>query len=255
MPIMNPEREDINFEIEKTLQSIEDESGSQTAASIRLVLHANLDRGRVENFIGNDISYVGEYVRRVIEQYARLNSYIQSVQSERLDMVWLPLFNQLQLWAYNFLLRKNFVPGPSTRAIAEECATEAALHILDAHFPYDTDFEPWAHTIITITCLRFFRYGTKKSVIPAQNIVELDDQLPNLEDTNLMNQDDKSDLLEAMSELSDARCQVIQLHYLDDMSLPEIAKVMGKSVGAIHSLHFNALQDLRKILSKNRNNT
>lgn len=251
MPIMNPQRQDILSEIEKTLKTIDRE----LAISIRPILYANLDRGRVETFIGNDLSRVGEYMQRVIEQYARLNLYIQSVQDERSDTVWQPLFQKLQIWAYSFLLRKNFALGDSTRVIAEECATEAALRILDAYFPYDTDFEPWAHTIITITCLRFFRDGTKKSLIPAQNIVELDDELSNLEDASLLNQEDKSDLLESMSGLSDARCQVIRLHYLEDMSLPEIARVMGKTVGAIHSLHFNALQDLRKILSKNRNNT
>jgi len=248
---MNHYRQAIVNEIEKNLQVLEPER----AAVFRSVLYANLDRGRVETFIGNDLNCVGDYVQRVVEHHARLSSYIKSVQSERSDAVWLPLFQKLQMWAYNFLLRKNFAPGDSTRVVAEECATEAALRILDAYFPYDTDFDPWAHTIITITCLRFFRDGTKKSLIPAQNIVELDDELPDLENGGLLDPDNKNDLLEAMSGLSDARCQVIQLHYLEDMPLPEIAKVMGKTVGAVHSLHFNALQDLRKILSKNRNNT
>jgi RNA polymerase sigma factor (sigma-70 family) len=250
MPAMKPRREDIRTEIDRTLQSLEAEP--QTIASIRLVLHTNLDRGRVENFIGNDIRRVGEYAQRVLEHYVHLHSYIRSLQKERTDEAWQPLFKRLQVWAYNFLIRKGFVPGFSTRAIAEECATEAALRILDAHFPYDTDFDPWAHTTVTMTCFRFFRDGTKKSAIPPKNLVELDEQLPNLEDSDFKNQDDRNVLLQAMSGLSEARRQVIQLHYLDDVPLPEIATLMGKSAGAIHSLHFNALQDLRKILDKNR---
>jgi RNA polymerase sigma factor (sigma-70 family) len=252
---MNPQREDIKFEIEKTLQFLEDEREAQIAANIRLVLHANLDRGRVENFIGNDINRVCEYVQRVVDQYARLNPYIKAVQSDRSDDVWLPLLKCLQLWAYNFLLRKNFVPGLSTGVIAEECATAAAINILDAYFPYDTDFEPWAHVVVTNTCLRFFRDETKKSIIPPQSIVELDEKLSSSDHISLGDQDDRGDLLKAMSRLSDARRQVIQLHYLDELPLPEVAKVMGKSIGATHSLHFNALQDLRKILGENRNNT
>jgi RNA polymerase sigma factor (sigma-70 family) len=253
MPAMTLRREDIKTEIDRILQSLEAEP--QTIASIRLILHTNLDRGRVEHFIGSDIRRVGEYVRRVLEHYARLHSYIRSLQKERTDEVWQPLFKQLQTWAYNFLLRKGFVPGLSTRTIAEECATEAALRILDAHFPYDTEFDPWAHTTVTMTCFRFFRDGTKKSAVPPKNLVELDEQLPNLEDSGFKNQDDRNALLQTMSGLSEARRQVIQLHYLDDVPLPEIATLMGKSAGAIHSLHFNALQDLRKILSKNRDNT
>jgi RNA polymerase sigma factor (sigma-70 family) len=250
MPAMKPRHEDIKTEIDRTLQSLEAEP--QTIASIRIILHTNLDRGRVENFIGNDIRRVGDYVRRVLAHYVRLHPYIQAVQKDRSDEVWQPLFKQLQVWAYNFLLRKNFVPGLSTSTIAEECATEAALRILDAHFPYDTEFDPWAHTTVTMTCFRFFRDGTKKSAIPPQNLVELDEKLPGLEESKLKNQDDRNDLLQAMSALSESRRQVIQLHYLDDMPLPEIASLMGKSVGAIHSLHFNALHDLRKIFDKNR---
>ncbi|MBS4062593.1 MAG: sigma-70 family RNA polymerase sigma factor [Bacteroidetes bacterium] len=253
MPAVKLHREDIRVEIDKTLQSLDIEA--HTAASIRIILHTNLDRGRAENFIGNDIRRVGDYVRRVLEHYGRLHSHIQSVQKARTDEVWQPLFKQLQAWAYSFLLRKGFVPGPSTRAIAEECATEAAIRILDAHFPYDTDFDPWAHTTVIMTCFRFFRDGTKKSTIPPNNLVELDEQLPNLEDSDFKNQDDRNVLLQAMLGLSEARRQVIHLHYLDDVPLTEIATLMGKSAGAIHSLHFNALQDLRKILSKNRDNT
>jgi RNA polymerase sigma factor (sigma-70 family) len=218
-------------------------------------LHTNLDRGRVEHFIENDIARVDAYVRRVHENYARLHPYIESVQKERADEAWQPLLVKLQTWAYNFLLGKGFVPGFSTRDIAEECATEAALRILDAHFPYDTEFAPWAHTTVTMTGFRFFRDGTRKSIVPPQNLVELDEQLPNPEEINRASQEERQVLLQAMAHLSEARRQVIQLHYLDELSLPEIARQMGKSAGAIHSLHFNALQDLRKILNKNRDNT
>jgi len=250
---MSPRREDIKLEIEKTLQLLEADGGSQTAAILRLILYANLDRGRVENYIGNDIQRVGAYAQRVVDHYARLKPTMMALQNDRSDEVWLPLFTQLQHWAYHFLLRKNFVPGLSTSVIAEECATTAAINILDAYFPYDIEFEPWAHVIVINTCLRFFRDETKKSIIPPQNIVELDEKLANPEDIRLEDQDERGDLLKAMSGLSDARRQVIQLYYLDDLPLPEVARVMGKSIGAIHSLHFNALQDLRKILGDNRN--
>jgi RNA polymerase sigma-70 factor (ECF subfamily) len=248
---MNLRRQDILFEIEKALQILEPE----LAASLRPILDANLDRGRVETYVGETFTRTEEYIQRVAVQYARLNPYLQAVQKERSDAVWQPLFDQLQVWAYNFLLRKNFIPDDSTRAIAEECATEAALRILDAHFPYDTEFEPWAYTIVSMSCLRFFRDGTKKSVIPPQNLVELDEELPDLDPTHLMEGADQSDLLDALSELPEARRQVIQLHYFKGMSLPEIANTLGKSVGATHSLHFNALRELRKILGKNRNTT
>jgi DNA-directed RNA polymerase specialized sigma24 family protein len=157
----------------------------------------------------------------VLEHYTRLHSHIQAVQKDRSDEVWQPLFKHLQAWAYNFLLRKNFVPGLSTRAIAEECATEAALRILNAHFPYDTDFAPWAHITVILACYRFFRDGTKRSVIHLQNLIELDEKIPGIEGSSPHNQDDRDDLIKAMSELSESRRQAIQIHYLNDMPLPK----------------------------------
>ena len=64
----------------------------------------------------------------------------------------------------------------------------------------------------------------------------------------------QGDLLAAISKLSDSRRQVIELIYFDEFSPVEIAARMKKSVGAIYSLQFNALNDLRKILGNNRNN-
>ncbi len=250
MPDTSHQHDHIRVEIEKALQTI----APELANKVRGILFANLDRGRVETFLAGDPSRVGEYVERVLGFYSRLSPYLHALQSERGEDAWQPLFKKLRTWAYNFLLRKNFYPGPETLAMADECAAEAALHILNAHFPYDTEFEPWAYTIVTMTCLHFFRDGTKKSVIPPQNLVELDEQLPDLADL-LTSRDDRDDLTEAMSGLAEARRSVIQLHYFKGLSLPEIATTMGKSVGAIHSLHFNALADLRKILVKNRNNT
>lgn len=253
MSDIKPHRENIKIEIEKTLQTLE--SDARAAAHLRSILHTNLDRGRVEHFIENDIAKVDEYARRVHEHYLRLHRYLESVQQTRTDEAWQPLLVKLQTWAYNFLRRKGFAPGPSTREIAEECATESALRLLDAHFPYDTEFDPWAHTIVSMACFRFFRDGTKKTIVPPQNLVELDEQLPNPEEINLASQEERQVLLQALAHLSEARRQVIHLHYLDDIPLPEIARRMGKSAGAIHNLHFYALQDLRKILNKNRDNT
>ena len=245
---MNHIRDQIRLEIEKASQALPPE----LANKLWPVLLANLDRERVENFAGADPARTGEYVQRVREYYEQLHNYLYAVQNERSRLVWEPLMDKLQTWAYNFLLRKNFYPGRETRDVAQECAAEAAIMILNAHFPYDTEFEPWAYTIVTMACLHFFRKETKKSRVPENQLVELDETLPDLS-TFLQNGNATDDLLPAISQLVEARRQVIHLHYFAGFSLPEIAERMGKSPGAIYSLHFNALADLRKILSQNRN--
>jgi len=65
--------------------------------------------------------------------------------------------------------------------------------------------------------------------------------------------DIRSVLLEAISQLSDSREQVIKLTYFKGLSPKEAAEKMEKSIGAIYNLRFYALEDLRKILGKNRN--
>jgi len=163
------------------------------------------------------------------------------------------------LWAYHFFLKKGFLANVTTQEIASECATEAAVNVLRAHFPYDTDLEPWACVIVQNTCRKYIRGATKKSIIPQENIVDLDETLSNLKDPTIQDreyiQELQGDLLEAIAQLSAARRQVVEFIYFQELSPAEIARRMEKSVGAIYSLQFNALHDLRKILSENRNNT
>jgi RNA polymerase sigma factor (sigma-70 family) len=247
--------EDSKSKLRQILESILAQKADPIFIRIKPILLMNLDRGRIHGFIGDDISLLDAYVERVAAQYQQFHPYIHKLQVERDDEVWAPLFEKLQEWAYNFLLRNNFSATLATHEIAMDCGTTAAMTLLDAYFPYDTDFEPWAHVITRNACLKFFRNETKKSVVPPQNIVELKETLSNTDDSISTGQsrlENKNEVLAALAQLPSARRQVIERYYFDGESLPEIAQTMGKTVGAIHSLHFNALQDLRKILGTNR---
>jgi RNA polymerase sigma factor (sigma-70 family) len=250
--------EEFKAEIEKALESLVKEGNEEVANQIRPILFANLDRGRIHGFTEDEIERVQEYANRVFQTYTDLNLYVHSVQIERSTIVWDPLFKQMQTWAYHFFLGKNFYPGEATQEIALGCATEAAINLLNAYFPYDADFEPWVCVIVQNTCLKWIKKETGKSVIPSQNIVEIDEALDNLEDPALLEEryqtDLAGDLLDAVAKLSNERRQVIELFYLNDLSPDEIAKKMGKSVGAIYNLKFNALNDLRKILNRKGDN-
>jgi len=250
--------DDIKTEIENSLIFLSEQKGDEIAKKIRLILYTNLDRGRIHSFVEGDINLVRDYIWRVAEAYIRLSPFMDKLQSERTTMVWEPLYKQMVSWAFYFFIKKGFATNITTQEIATECATEAAMHILRAYFPYDTDLEPWACVIVQNTCRKYIRGATKKSIIPQQNLIYLEETLSNIKDPSYQDQehikDIQGDLLEAITKLSDARRQVIELIYFNELSPVEIAKRMNKSVGAIYSLQFNALHDLRKILSKNRNN-
>jgi RNA polymerase sigma factor (sigma-70 family) len=250
--------EDIKTEIERSLKFLSEQRGDEIAMRIRLILYANLDRGRIQNFIEGDINLVRDYVWRVADGYLNLSPFINELQIERTTMAWEPLYKQMVSWAFTFFIKRGFYANINTQEIATECATEAAMNILRAHFPYDTDLEPWVCVIVQNTCRKYIRGATKKSIIPQQNIIDIEEMLSNVKDPSHQDQvylnDLQGDLLEAINQLSDARRQVVELIYFNELSPVEIASKMNKSVGAIYSLQFNALHDLRKILSKNRNN-
>ncbi len=251
---MNPTPEEFKAEIEKALESLAGERGKEIVRKIRPILFTNLDRDRIQGFVDGKVDRTREYVWQVANVYVSLNGYLHQLQSEKRPRVWEPLFERMRTWAYNFLVRKGFTADETTQDLATECATEAAVNILGAHFPYDTEFDSWAHVIVQNACRKFIRTGMKKSAIPEESIIELDDELASLNDPPIENrqsaQEPVTDLREALVQLSNSRRQVLELIYFEGLPPEEVAQKMGKSVGAIYSLQFNAIQDLRKILSK-----
>ena len=249
----------IKAEIEKKLSSLEVVLDKKTLSQIRIILYANLDRKRIDRFVGDDLSRVDKYIDEVVAYYEALSPLLSQLQIEEDPKAWEPLYESLQQWAYNFFLGKGFYPGTETAATALSCATDAAVEILAAHFPYDTDFHPWAHVILQNACRRFIRRSLKKSNIPAEKMSGLDDvehmlSSISIKETDLKIQLDevREGVLAALETLSPARKKVIELHYFQDFTLTEIAEELGKTVNAIYGLHFNALKDLRKILEEKR---
>jgi RNA polymerase sigma factor (sigma-70 family) len=247
------ESETLHHQLEQALKQLAETRGDELARQIKPILLANLERGRIDRFLEGQADLIQPYVWRVADGFANLHAYLHQLQTKRESEVWKPLYERMQTWAYNFFLRKNFAAGDHTREIAIECASEAAIHLLNAHFPYDTDFDPWAHILVQNACRKFIHKSLKKSAVPQEKQVELEDDLvePNdpLLETQMLLKELGTELESALAQLSEARRNVIRMLYFDELEPEEIAKKLGKSAGAVYSLHFNALGDLRKILS------
>lgn len=248
----------IKEEIERTLFLLKEREKDETISKLRAILYANLDRGRIDGFVDSNIANVQKYVLRVINHHERLSPLLNELQVARSTEAWQPLFGRMQKWAYNFLLGQGFYVSQETANNANACATEATIAILDAHFPYDTEFDSWAHVLVQNTCRKFIRKSTRKSIIPQQQLVSLENteilKLDNSLKDERQQKEFADELAEVLKLLSQSRKDVIDLHYFQGYSFPEIATKMNKTIGAIHSLHFNALRDIRKILYQNRNN-
>lgn len=247
------ESETLHHQLEQALERLAETRGDELARQVKLILLANLDRGRIQRFLDGNPDQIQAYVWQVADSFSTLHVYLQKLQTKRDPEAWSPLYERMQTWAYNFFLRKNFAADDRTREIAIECANEAAMQLLNSHFPYDTDFDPWAHILVQNTCRKFIHNSLKKSIVPQEKQVDLEDDLADLNDPPLEAQmlmtELGAELDSALAQLSEARRNVIRMLYFDGMEMEEIAQKLGKSVGAVYSLHFNALGDLRKILS------
>jgi RNA polymerase sigma-70 factor (ECF subfamily) len=61
---------------------------------------------------------------------------------------------------------------------------------------------------------------------------------------------ERADLTAALHRLTDDQQQVIILRFVEGMKLPEVATVMGKTVGAIKSLQHRATASLARLISE-----
>lgn len=236
----------IERELEKILADVAPQRGVHFTATLRPILLANLERGRIDFYLDHHAqAELHEYVWRVIEYYDRLSPYLRKIQQTKSSEVWEPLLQLLSKWAYRILQR---IADLSTNLgqLAAECAATAAGKILTAHFPYDTEFEPWAYVLVRNVCHQQLRHENRDlDPIDDEQIM----QIPDLATTDLAQvRELRQELLAAIEQLASvARQQVIVLHYFQGQSLPEIATLLGKTISAIYKLHFDALTELRKI--------
>ena len=253
---MSLQPDDIKSEIEKALEVLSEQKGIELTVKIRSILYANMDRGRVQTFIEDELARVVEYMWRVVDHFQRFNGVLHQLQMERSDEAWKPVLQQMEKWAYRFLLKKGQPEVATTWENAKECASEAASKLLGAYFPYDTEFDPWARVIVHNVCMKQFRKESKDVPVVEESYDSFEDTLKRLNHPTLLVSDNRNDLLrelmEAVDQLTPLRRKVIIMKYFDSSSPAEIAKELGKTVRAVHSLQFRALQDLRKILTKNR---
>lgn len=243
---------DIKTEMDEALSALAQEGDKDVVDILKPILYTNLDRGRVQGFTDGETNGVRDYVWRVSRKYTQLSPFIQRLQRDKTSDIWEPLLERMRSWAYHYFLRKNIYANTANE-IAWDCANSAAIYMMTAYFPYDTDFDPWAHVIVQNSCRKYIREITKKSVVPQQSIISLSDTLDILEDPTFQDREYQANLrqviMEALTKLPAARRQVIEWVYFDGLELPEIAARLGKSVSAVYSLHFNALYALRKILT------
>lgn len=245
--------------IKQALELVALQKGDRFSREIAVIILTNQDKGRIQFFLNKDKDcQVEEYVWHVAALYEQWQPYLHRLQVLGDTAVWQPLYIKLQKWAYNHLLRKSFPGTPTTLyQHAVDCAGTAATKLLNATFPYDTAFDPWAHVLLQNVVAKHVEKEFRRI---NKQVVEIDEiegwgELfadPTALDAKKMIEY-RLDLLSAIEQLtSEARKEIIIRHYFEGQSFKEIALSMHKSPNALYKLHFDTLQALRKILKQTR---
>lgn len=257
MPLKNfiapDSTEEFTKALEITLTSLTDHLGEETVAALQPILLANYAKGRVDKFTEGNPAKLEKYILRVADIYQRNHAQLVKVQLDLDETEWEELFAKIIKWSRSYFFRKSFSPHQLDHDFEYTLVSDIALAILKSKFPYDAEFLAWVRVIVQNVCLKNMRslFETTKN---QDDIDELDKAISHIvggknEEDKHIDQEATTVLSQAISKIKEPKKSIIIMRYIDDFSLEEIAVKLNKSISAIYSLHFRALNDLRKILS------
>ncbi len=111
-------------------------------------------------------------------------------------------------------------------------------------------FRPWAYRIVTNKCADW----TRRRVAQRKAAKDLQSAAaePKHGDPSTVTDsaDEAARLRHAVTQLPDEQRAILSLHYLDEMSVAQIAEVLGVPVGTVKSRMFHARNRLRQTLER-----
>ncbi len=136
---------------------------------------------------------------------------------------------------------------------AEDVTQQVFLNALQSIHSFKwkgVPFSAWLFRIAHNSVVDYFR--KKKKMVTAP----LDDSLVSSGDNPQLMAERKLDvkqLISATKQLTKAQREVISLRFAGELHVAEVAKVMGKSEGAVKALQHSAIVALRKVLLRAEN--
>lgn len=122
-----------------------------------------------------------------------------------------------------------------------------ALKSISSYRWHGVPFSAWLYRIAHNQIVDYFRKNKKRISVP------LDESLESHEDDPQSMTERKLDveqLLVATKHLTGAQREVINLRFTSELPVAEVAKIMGRSEGAVKALQHSAIVSLRKALSR-----
>lgn len=129
------------------------------------------------------------------------------------------------------------------REDAEDLTSEVVLKVIKALKNQKGNFNAWIYKIASNAVIDFYR---RRGVRSEVSISEMPGEIPDKSVSFSKQILTQEKLRHGLDRLTEEQSRVIILKFIEGYSNSEIAKIMGKSVGAVKVLQFRALRALRK---------
>ena len=132
---------------------------------------------------------------------------------------------------------------------AEDMTQQVFLHALRSISSFKwkgIPFSAWLFRIAHNQVVDYLRKKAKQATIPLDESQASSDSNPQLVAEHKL---DIEQLASATKRLTTAQREVIALRFAGELSIAQVARVMGKSQGAVKALQHSAIVTLRKALS------
>jgi RNA polymerase sigma-70 factor (ECF subfamily) len=166
--------------------------------------------------------------------------------SEGKPEAWDALFRryQLPLYVYVFELVHN---EQTSLDIVQETFIAAARHI--SGLREDDKFGSWLFGIAHQKVIQLWRRHGGKEILLGE-IPESRDELETGPDDLLIRREQEAEFMNLLNQLPLPHRSVLLLHFVEDFSLEEIARITGAKLGTVKSRIHYAKKSLRKLLEE-----
>ena len=152
------------------------------------------------------------------------------------------IYDRYSLRIYNYIYHRL-----GNAHLAEDLTANVFLRMLEAirsSRAWQTSFSGWLYRIAHNLVVDYFRAGQQDEVPLEEWPIPSREHPADIAERSLTQQRLRS----AVGQLTGEQNVVITLKFLEGMSNAEVARVLGKSEGAVKSLQFRALASLRRIM-------
>ena len=155
-----------------------------------------------------------------------------------------------QLYEENFdRIYRYIVLKIGDRTEAEDMTQQVFLNALKSISSYrfkGMPFSSWLYRIAHNQVVDYFRKKSRRATVPLDESIAADEDDPGQAAERKL---EIEELALATKKLTAAQQEVISLRFSGEMSVAEVSRVVGKSVGAVKALQHSAIVALRKVLS------